>query len=267
MGPIAIDIDPVILQLGHFSLRWYGVATAVAMIVGFALVTHEAKRKGIPEDALRSMALWVIAAGVVGARLLHVIDNWGYYLANPWAVLAVQEGGLAIFGAILGGSAAGIFYARRRGLPLGRVADAAAPAAVLGQAIGRIACIINGDAVGAPTNLPWGFVYTNPGTLAPSLGQAYQPTQAYEMVWDLLVFGVLWWARDRLKVDGLLFLAYLMLYSVGKFVISFWRLEPIFLFGLREAQVVALGIIAFTIILAANLLSRARTQGLPGVSQ
>ncbi len=257
MGPIVIDINPAIVQIGHFAIRWYGLAMAAAILVGFMVAVHEAKRKGIPEQEVYSMGLWVVIAGIVGARLLHVIDKWEYYLANPAAAFAFQNGGLAILGAVLGGAIAGVVYVRRKGLQLGKMADAVAPGLILGQAIGRIGCTVNGDAVGAPTNLPWGFVYTNPDAMAPSLGQAYQPTQVYEMLWDLLVFGFLWWVRRRVKVDGLLFLVYLSLYSVGKFVISFWRQEAMFLIGLQEAQVVALASLAFAVILAAYVLTSA----------
>lgn len=262
MGPIIIDIDPVILRLGHFSVQWYSVAIIAAIIVGFYIALREAKRKGISQDDIYSMGTWAVLAGIVGARLLHVIDKWDYYLANPGAIFALQSGGLAILGAILGGLAAAVVYTRRRGLPLGQLADIAAPAIILGQAIGRIGCTINGDAVGAATDLPWGFVYVNQNAMAPSLGQAYHPTQVYEMVWDLLIFGFLWWARTRVKVDGLLFLIYLSLYSAGKFTISFWRTEVLFLFGMQEAQVVSLATIAFAMFVAVNLLSRARTQRL-----
>ena len=250
MGPIVIDINPAIVQIGHFAIRWYGLAIAAAILVGFMVALHEAKRKGIPEQEVYSMGFWVVIAGIVGARLLHVVDKWDYYLANPGAVLAFQNGGLAILGAVLGGAAAGVVYLRRRGLSIGKMADVVAPGLILGQAVGRIGCTINGDAVGAPTNLPWGFVYTNPDAMAPSLGQAYQPTQVYEMLWDLLIFGFLWWARRRIKVDGLLFLLYLSLYSAGKFAISFWRQEATFLFGLQEAQVVALASLAFAVGMA-----------------
>jgi phosphatidylglycerol:prolipoprotein diacylglycerol transferase len=183
----------------------------------------------------------------VGARLFHVVDNWAYYAANPGAILAVQNGGLAILGGILGGLAGGLLYARRKKLPIARLLDAAAPGLILGQAIGRIGCTINGDAVGAPTDLPWGFVYVNPGAMAPSLGEAYQPTQVYEMLWDLGVFAFLWWARKRVRVEGALFLAYLSLYSAGKFAISAFRQEAVWFLGLQEAQVVSLLVLAVTV--------------------
>lgn len=210
-------------------------------------------------DQVYSVSIWAVVGGIVGARLFHIIDKLDYYLANPMAILAFQDGGLAILGGIVGGTVTGILYARREHLPVGKVADALAPGVILGQAIGRIGCTINGDAVGVATNVPWGFVYTNPGAMAPSLGQAYQPTMIYEMIWDLMIFGFLWWARNHMKVDGLLFLSYLAFYSVGKFVISFWRQEAIFLFGLQEAQVVSLASIIFAAAMAFALVSRTHT--------
>ncbi len=257
MGPIVFDIDPVAISIGHFAIRWYGLGIVAAIVVGFAIALREAKRKGVSEDDIYSLGTWAVIAAFIGARLLHVIDNWSYYSANPGAILAMQNGGLAILGGILGGAAVGLTYARVRGLPVRRIADIAAPALILGQAIGRIGCVINGDAVGAPTNLPWGFVYVNPGAMAPSLGVAYHPTQAYEMLWDLAVFALIWRWRRRPLPEGMLFLMYLSLYSAGKFAISMLRQEALFAFGLQEAQVVSLLVIAVALPLMV-VLARAR---------
>lgn len=260
MGPIVVDIDPIILHIGQFSVRWYGLAIASGILAGFFIAGREARRKGISPDDIYSVGLWAVLAGLVGSRIFHVVDHLDYYLANPISAFNIQDGGLAILGGILFGSVAGALYARYRGLPVGKVADAIAPGIILGQAIGRIGCTINGDAVGVPTNVPWGFIYVHPDAMAPSLGMAFQPTMLYEMFWDLLVFGVLWWARGRVKVDGLLFMIYLSLYSIGKFVISFWRQEAIFLFGLQEAQVVSLATIAFAVLVGLLLTSRPQKQ-------
>ena len=259
MGPIIIDLDPVAFTISHFAVRWYGLGIAAAIAVGFWIALREARRKGLPEDDVYSVGMWGVAFAFLGARLFHVIDNWAFYAANPSAILAVQNGGLAILGAILGGLAGGLLYARRKGLPLAKIVDAAAPGLILGQAIGRIGCTINGDAVGAPTDLPWGFVYVNPGAMAPSLGQAYQPTQLYEMLWDMAVFAFLWWARKRVRVDGALFLAYLSLYAAGKFAISAFRQEAVWFLGLQEAQVVSLIVLAVTVPALFKLLNGSRS--------
>ncbi|MCL4371383.1 MAG: prolipoprotein diacylglyceryl transferase [Chloroflexi bacterium] len=240
VGPIFIDIDPTIARLGHYSLRWYGLFINLAIVAAFVVALREARRKGVAEDDVYGLGAWAVLGGFVGARLLHVIDRWPEYLAQPSAIFAIQNGGLAIYGAILGGVAAGALYARRHGLSIGRMADLAAPGIVLGQAIGRIGCLIQGDALGAPTSLPWGVVYLNPEAMAPSLGVAYHPTPAYELIGDILIFAMLWGLRKRLKTEGALFLMYLTLYSTLKFTVTLVRQEVLWLAGLQEAQVVSL---------------------------
>ena len=226
MGPIVIDVDPVIFQLGHFALRWYGLFIAIAILVGFAVALREAKRKGMSADDVYGVGTWGVIGGFVGARLFHVI--------------AIQNGGLAIYGAIVGGLLTGGLYAHRHKLSFAKLADLAAPGLVLAQAVGRIGCLFNGDSLGPATSLPWGVVYLNPQAMAPSLGVAYQPAPAYELIGDLLIFALLWRLRSRLRVDGSLFLVYLVLYSALKFgVTTVARTEVIFLAGMQEAQVVS----------------------------
>lgn len=239
MGPIVIDLDPVIGHLGPFALRWYGLAALAGLLAGLWLAGREAQRKRLPEGLMGDLALWVIPGGLIGARLLHVIDRWPTYLADPAAALAITEGGLAIQGALLGGFLAGAVVLWRRGLRIGPVVDAIAPGLLLGQAIGRLGCLVTVDAVGAPTSPPWGIVYTNPAAMAPQLGVAYQPAFAYEALWDLAALAVLWRARTRLRPDGAVFALYLVLYGTGKFLVSFARAELIWLGGLQQAQLLA----------------------------
>jgi phosphatidylglycerol---prolipoprotein diacylglyceryl transferase len=241
---ITIDLDPMLIHIGPLALSWYGLAVAAALLVGIWLTRREARRRGIDPDAVSDIALWVALGGLVGARLLHVLDRWPEYAADPGRILAVQNGGLAIQGAILGGLATGAVLAARRGLPLLRLSDAAAPGVVLGQAIGRLGCLVTGDAVGPATGGAWGIVYRNPGAMAPQLGVAYQPTFLYEAAWDVLIFTVLWATRGRLRRDGQAFALYLSMYGAGKFALTFLRNETVWLLGLQEAQLVALGLVA-----------------------
>lgn len=240
MGPIVIDVDPVIVQVGHFALRWYGLFISVAIFVGFAVALREARRRGVAEDDVYGVGMWGIVGGFVGARLFHVIDHWSYYIDRPAAAFAIQDGGLAIYGAIIGGVVAGAIYARRRRISVPLMLDLVAPGLVLAQAVGRIGCLFNGDSLGPATNLPWGVVYLNPAAMAPSLGVAYHPVPAYEMVGDLLIFALLWRLRTRLKPEGALFLVYLALYSGLKFGVTFLRQEVLFLGVFQEAQVVSM---------------------------
>ncbi|MDE3113611.1 MAG: prolipoprotein diacylglyceryl transferase [Chloroflexota bacterium] len=236
---MTIDVDPVIFHLGPFAPGWYGVFVALGMAAGLTLALREARRKGLPVAEVGSIAFWVVAGALVGARALHVIDRWDLYADDPPRALAVWNGGLAILGAVLGGTLTGVALALRRRLPLLTISDAAAPGVILGQAIGRLACLFTGDAVGRATQ-GFGVTYLHAGAMVPQLGVAYEPVFLYEMAWDLLVLAALWWLRPRLRIDGTLFAAYLALYALGKFALTFRRVEVVWLAGLQEAQLLSL---------------------------
>ncbi|MBI2919435.1 MAG: prolipoprotein diacylglyceryl transferase [Chloroflexi bacterium] len=255
---IRVGLDPMIVHLGPFTLTWYGLAIFAAVVVAVALVVRWAKQRGIPSDWIYNVAMWGIVGGIIGARLFTLIDTFDYYVENPMAIFALWEGGLAIFGAILGGFAGGVLCCWRKGYPVGQIADLAAPGLITAQAIGRLGCIVNGDAYGAPTTLPFAIVYTNPNNSFAPLGVPTHATPIYEIVWDLLVLGVLLKLRGRLKPDGALFAAYLGMYSLGRFFISFFRENVPVLAGLNAAQVialVALGVAVFFLAFRARLVS------------
>ena len=260
MGPIVVNIDPVLLSLGHIHIGWYGIIVTLAIVAGVWVATREAKRRGISADHTLDLTTWAVVGGLIGARLFHVIDKLDYYMANPLAALAIWQGGLAIWGAIAGGAVAAALYARRQGLPLARFADAATPALLVGQMIGRFACIINGDSTGTPTDLPWGFVYVNPGSMVPPelLGVPTHPYPVYEILWNSIVLGVIWILRSRVKREGVLFLTYVSLYAVGRFALSFVRREVIWFGGLQEAQVMSVIVLIAVGVALVALLRRAR---------
>lgn len=238
---ITINIDPVLFHLGHIELRWYGLIAATAMMVGIWVALREAKRKGLSDHQFADAIPWVIFGGLIGARLFHVIDHWpDEYAGNAIRVLYVWEGGLAIWGGVIGGLVALALFARRRQLPLAVLLDTAAPGLVLGQAIGRLACVITGDAVGKPTSGPFGLAYSSPDAMVPQLGVFYTPTPVYELMMNLTIFAILWMLRKRPLPNGALFLIYLVLYSAGRFVITFLSAYKIIALGLNQAQWVSL---------------------------
>ncbi len=255
---ITVSIDPILLSIGHFHLRWYSLIVLAAVIVGTWLATKEAVRKGFRQSEISDAAIGVILAGAVGARLFHVIDHWpDIFSADPVRALYIWEGGLTIWGAVVGGLIAIAIQARRRSWNLLRLLDAVAPGLVLAQAIGRLACIITGDSVGVPTDGPFGLAYSNPGAMVPQLGVFYTPMPIYEILMNVGIFAVLWRLRRRKSLpDGVLFFAYLILYSAIRFVITFWSSYRITAFGLNQSQIISLIALAVGVPALVNLLRR-----------
>jgi len=238
---ITVNVDPIIFSIGHFSLRWYSLIVLGAISIGLWLAVKEAARIGFEKKDIYDYALWVILGGVLGARLFHVIDHWTHkFAANPIKALFIWEGGLAIWGGIFGGLVTISFLAWRQGWHLPRLLDMVAPGLVLGQAVGRTACIITGDAMGQPTTGPFGFAYTSPHAMVPQLGVFYAPTPVYEGLINLGIFLLLWRLRRRNLPDGLLTLIYLGMYSTGRFLVGFTSSYQIVSAGMTQSQIISI---------------------------
>ena len=265
--------------MGRSCCPWHGFFTFVAVAAAVILTVRWGRREGLDGDAILSVSVWCIIGGIIGARLLHVIGFWGkVYSHDPIQVFMVWQGGIAIMGAIIGGFIAGSAYILIRnsdwflGLwgkffrfagepekaPLPRIAhlaDVAAPALLLAMAIGRIGDIINGEHCSALTNFFWGVVYTHPDS--PNITQcdprgaspASHPAVAYELIMDLVIFAIIWPLRHRLRPRGMVFVLYGALYSLGRFFVSFLRVETNTYFGgaLNEAQIVSLIVLLITV--------------------
>jgi phosphatidylglycerol:prolipoprotein diacylglycerol transferase len=258
---ITININPVAFSIGAFEVRWYGIMVVLAVVAVIAIALREAKRVGLAEEHIYSVGLWGIIGGIIVSRLFHVIDKWGYYMAHPEQIIGFE--GLTVYGAVLGALLAVLIYCWVKKISFWLIGDVIAPGAILGQAIGRIGCLMNGCCYGLPTSLPWGVVYTNPGSYCP-LDETFQPTQIYHLIWNLIGFGILWSLRRRLKPQGSLFLLYLALYAAGDLSIRFVRVgEPFrsgMFFNMQQAQLIGIIILVVTVPWLIFRMWRARAQ-------
>jgi phosphatidylglycerol:prolipoprotein diacylglycerol transferase len=261
MNGIVININPIILNIGSFELRWYGIAIALAAVAAVIIGAYRARKKGIPADEIYFLAPFVLIGGLIGARMFHVVDNWAYYMANPLQIVQIQQGGLAIWGGLVGGGIAGFIFARVRHIPVGRLLDALVPALLVAQIIGRFGCIVNGDAYGGIAHLPWAFIYTNPNALIPAnlLGMPTHPYPLYEIVWNALALVGILRLERHFKTDGMLFLSYLPMYSAGRFLLTFVRQEKIVFWGLQQAQVLAIAVFIVSIALFFYMWRKSRS--------
>jgi len=242
MASITISLDPVLVKVGSFSLRWYGLMYVVGIAIGLLVLQPYARRRDVTSDQLWNIFWGVAIASLVGGRLYYVLQSDpGSYVHHPGDLFAFWQGGMAFYGAIFLGVPALLLLAYQQRVPLGVALDCVAIFAPLSQAVGRIGNIINGDIVGYQSDAPWSTIYTNSHSFAP-LNTAVQPAAAYELLFGLALFAVLWPLRYRVQPAGMLFVLYLSLYNVGQFFLFIVRDNDIVLFHLKQAQVTAVAV-------------------------
>ncbi len=250
---------PLVFQLGPLSLRWYGLLIATAVLLGLLLAMSLGRRRGIDPALIADLLPVLVLGAVIGARTYYVALEWRQYQAHWPDVFAIWRGGIAIHGALLGGSLVTILFCRWRRQAFWALLDVLVPAVALGQAIGRWGNFFNSEAFGSPTSLPWAVIIPLDNRPAAFLDQAsFHPTFLYESIWDLGVCALLLIlfrlaSRGRINLPaGAMSCVYLMAYSTGRVWIEALRLDPLCLFseppfcqgGLRMAQLMSLVLIA-----------------------
>jgi prolipoprotein diacylglyceryl transferase len=223
---ITIGMDPNIAKFGSLQLTWHGIFTAVGIAAGVYLGAWLGRRQGFTEDDAYSIALVGVPAGIIGARALYVLENQERFHGQWLDVLRINEGGISIYGAVIGGVLGAVAYGWIRKMPIMRGLDAAAFGLLLGMAIGRIGDLINGEHVAKASSLPWATEYTNINSPSFTYGPTH-PATTYEMLGDFLIIGIiafifmkLWQTRP-----GVTFFAGLVLYSAMRFGVSYLRID------------------------------------------
>lgn len=248
--PLALQFaspGPILIEIGPLTIRWYGLLIAIAVLIGITLSQYLAERRNVNPEFLADLAIWLVVAAIPSARLYYVLFEWQSYAQNPGDIVAIWKGGIAIHGAILGGTLATLIFCRLKQVSFWQMADLVAPSLILGQAIGRWGNFFNSEAFGRPTDVPW-KLYIPPVNRPPGyeIYDYFHPTFLYESLWNLMVFGILITlffrglrSKSKLKV-GTLFLVYMVGYSAGRFWIEGLRMDSLMLGPLRIAQIVSL---------------------------
>jgi phosphatidylglycerol---prolipoprotein diacylglyceryl transferase len=236
------------VPIGPLNLRWYGLLIASAVLIGLALSQRLAQARQLNPDLVGDLLVWLIVGAIPGARLYYVLFQWSYYSQHPDQIFAIWRGGIAIHGAIIGGTLAAILFGKIKHCSFWRLADVVAPSLILGQAIGRWGNFFNSEAFGSPTDLPWKLLI--PADRRPDGLESvvyYHPTFLYESLWNLMVFGILMilFIRFPQLKRGTLFLVYAIAYSLGRFWIEALRTDSLMFGPLKMAQMVSLVGITF----------------------
>lgn len=228
-------MHPIIFQFGPLTIYSYGVMLAIAVVVCTFLVSTEARRLGFNPDVIFDIVFWIVLFGILGARIFYILLNLEFFLENPLETIMIQKGGLAWQGSLIAGGLVGVWLIQKRRLPLFQMLDLFAPYIALGQAIGRIGCFLNGCCFGR--EVPWGIYF-------PVHDAHLHPTQIYESLGLLIVFAAVRLYQGISKIEGSVFVFYLILASLLRFIVEFFRGDHELVWGnLSLFQFICLGII------------------------
>lgn len=261
---IEIPWSPIIVTLGGFLLSWHGLFTALGILAGVQLSLRMGQVVRYDPDQAYTLALVGTPSGIIGARALFVAEHWDFYSQNPGDILALAEGGISVWGAVLGGVGGAALFALWKRYPIGRGLDIASFGIILGLAIGRLGDLVNGEHLALATNLPWGVIYTHP--LSPAFAHslvvgAHHPATTYEMFGDFAILGLLFVVlRSAIGAwPSLTFFVFLNLYAVLRFVLTYLRVDSdVIAWGLRTPQVVSVVVFAVSVPLVIYALTRPR---------
>ena len=204
---------------------------SLGVLIGLWISVRNSEKQGIDPEHAWNFGILVVLAGIVGAKVLYILVDWGYYSSHPaeiFSLSTLQAGGV-FSGGLIAAFLAAAWYIRRNRMPALATCDAFAPGLAMGHAIGRVGCFAAGCCYGKPTNHAWGVTFTNPLAqlwVGTPLNEKLEPTQLIESAAELIIFGILMWLFNRKKFDGQVFGAYLFLYGIARYFIEFLRGDP-----------------------------------------
>jgi phosphatidylglycerol:prolipoprotein diacylglycerol transferase len=245
-------VFPQIFHYGRFFLPTYGLLVSTGVLLGLWISVRNSERLGINGDKAWNLGILVVLCGIVGAKVLYVINDWPYFSAHPgeiFSIATLQAGGV-FSGGLIAAFVAAVWYGWKNHLPALSTCDAFSPGLALGHSIGRIGCFAAGCCYGKPTHHFWGVTFTNPlaheitGT---PLNIPIEPTQLFESAVELANFLILMWLLKRRKFDGQIFGAFMFLYGVARFFLEFLRDDPgrgsVFGGAMSGTQLIAIGLV------------------------
>ena len=225
MYPDLFSIGP--FSIGHFTigpliLHTYGLFVALGFIAGILITIKLGKSAGISSNHVMDMGFIIILSGLIGSRIVYIIINFSHYMANPLDMIKLWQGGLVFSGGLVAVIIVMLLYARHHGYNIWSIGDLWAPAAMIGQSIGRIGCFCAGCCYGKPTDLPWGITFTNPKSIA-TLNIPLHPTQLYSSFSSFIIFIILIILYSKKKFEGQVFLWFLILHSTARLILERFR--------------------------------------------
>ena len=252
-------------QWGPFSLHTYGLLLACAFLAGLWLAGRQARQAGLDAGRITDLGVYVLIAGLVGAKLLLVVVDFRNYSLRPTDLLSIFQSGGVFYGGLLGALPVGFWLTKHYRLPRWQVADVMVPGLILGQAIGRLGCFFAGCCYGRPAEVPWAVTFSSPyaaQAVGTPVGSALHPSQLYESVAAFVILAVLLWLAPRKRFHGQVAVGYLVLYSSVRFALEFLRGDTgrgtLFDGALSTSQFIALLVLAACALLVPHLLKSQR---------
>lgn len=234
MKSIVGTIDRVAFSFGPFTVYWYGIIIGAAMLLAITLASKEGKKRGLGEEDIIDMAMWAIPLGLIGARIYYVLFQWEYYIKKPLEIIAIWQGGIAIYGGLIAGGLVVYWFTKKKGIPFSLMLDILAPYVLLAQSIGRWGNFINQEAHGEAVTRTFLENLYLPKFIIDQMqinGTYYHPTFLYESLWSLLGFAIIIMLRNRKNLlrRGEVALSYVIWYSVGRFFIEGMRTDSLWM--------------------------------------